>query len=244
MSSYLVIPEMAEQRDLSDLRLIMMGHSGFLHFFVREDSPIRSIEEIEGKRVVVGAPGSAHYVAVQTALEHGLGLPMDDIEATTLDIPATVNAMKDGAIDVGTIGSATPVAALLELSTTVGIRFLEMSDEQIRKITENSDFVPGVLKAGTYEGQDEDVKLIAYPPVVMYAHKDLDPDVVYEVIKAIFEHPEERDAIHPQAEFYSNEYVFRGTESLERVGFPFHEGAKRYLKEIGIWDSPENAFAS
>lgn len=244
MSSYLVIPEMAEQRDLSDLRLITMGHSGFLHFFVREDSPIQSIDEIAGKRVVVGAPGSAHHVAVATALEHGLGLSVDDVEGTNLDIPATVNAIKDGSVDVGTIGSATPVAALLELSSTVGIRFLDLSDEQIQQISKNSDFVPGVLEAGTYEGQDEDVSLVAYPPVVMYAHKDLDPDVVYQIIKAMFENPDERNAIHPQARYYGKEYVFRGTPSMARVGFPFHEGAERYLKEIGIWDSPDNALAN
>lgn len=243
MSSYLVIPRMMEKADLSDLRIITMGHSGFLHFFVRKDSPIQSIDEIKGKRVAVGAPGSAAYVAVQTAMQHGLKLSMDDIKATNLDIPATVNAIKDGSIDVGTIGSATPVAALIELSSTVGIRFLPLSKEQIDGIAANSSFVAGTLDAGTYQGQEQDVDLVAYPPVVVYAHKDMDADTVYQFIKTIFEHPKERDAIHPQAKYYSREFVFRGTKAMREKGFPFHPGAERYLKEIGIWDRADNAFA-
>jgi uncharacterized protein len=243
MSSYLVIPRMMEKADLSDLRIITMGHSGFLHFFVRKDSPIKSIDEIKGKRVAVGAPGSAAYVAVQTALKYGLNLSMDDVKAANLDIPATINAIKDGSIDVGTIGSATPVAALIELSSTVGIRFLPMTKEQIDGIAANSSFVPGKLDAGTYQGQDQDVDLVAYPPVVVYAHKDMDADVVYQFIKTVFEHPKERDAIHPQAKYYSKEFVFRGTKAMREKGFPFHPGAERYLKEIGIWDRADNAFA-
>lgn len=245
MSSYLVFPKIKENRDVSDLRLITMGHGGFLHFFVRKDSPIKDINEIRGKRMTIGGPGTAHLVAVETVLKHGFGMSLSDVRGSNLDIPATVTAIKDNTIDVGTIGSATPVSALLELSSTVGIRFLSLTDEQLQRIEDNSPFVASVLEAGTYPGQDQDVKVAAYPPVMLYCHKDMDEEVVYKFIKAIFSHPEERNAIHPQAKFYSPETAFRGTAAVRKnLGFGFHPGAERYLREIGIWNSPKNAFAA
>jgi len=57
-------------------------------------------------------------------------------------------------------------------------------------------------------------------------------DLVYKIVKALYEHQEEKDAIMPAAKDFNLENVFRGTENL---GLPFHPGAIKYYKEKGIW---------
>ena len=89
-----------------------------------------------------------------------------------------------------------------------------------------------IIPAGSYNGIDTDVHTYTLPQMWL-CRKDLSEDLVYQIIKAVYENAEEKNAIHPLAKMYTIENAFRGTPGVP-VGF--HPGAIKYYKEKGAWD--------
>jgi len=87
------------------------------------------------------------------------------------------------------------------------------------------------IPKGTYKFLKDDVLTIGTPCLFLVS-AELDEDLVYKIVKALYEHQEEKDAIMPAAKDFNLGNVFRGTENLD---LPFHPGAIKYYKEKGIW---------
>ena len=220
--------------DVSKVRLIAVGHTSDAHWIVRKESPIKSIYDFKGKVIGVGPAGSATLnIYSKKHLKVGWGLTFKDFKPKYLAFHETITAIRDKTIDAGIIAAGYPIAAVMELARDIPIRLLEVEPEALKRLQAKFPNVcPMVIPAGTYKGINKDVHTYTLPQMWI-CRADLPADLVYKIIKAVYDHPEERDAIHPMAKKYTIENAFRGTKSVP-VGF--HPGAIRYYKEKGIWD--------
>ena len=188
------------------------------------DSGISTVEDLAGKTVSVGAPGSGTYVNAEQILEvHGM--TMDDIEAQSLDFSESTGGIQDGNIDAAFITAGTPTGAVEGLSATAEVDIVPVAQEKIDELIEMYPYYAAdTIAAGTY-GLEEDVTTVAV--LAMLAVTDsLSEDVVYDITKAIYENT--GDMAHAKAEFIKKE------SALDGIGIDLHPGAKKYFDEIGV----------
>jgi hypothetical protein len=187
-------------------------------------SDVESVEDLEGKTVSVGAPGSGTYVNAEQILEvHGL--TMDDIDAENLDFGESTGGIQDGNIDAAFITAGTPTGAVEGLQATADVRIVPIAEDKIEEIIENYPYyAEDTIPEGTY-GLDEDIQTVAV--MAMLAVTDeLSEEVVYEVTKAIYENA---DTIsHARGESISTDMA------LDGIGIDLHPGAERYFDEAGV----------
>lgn len=188
-------------------------------------SGITSVEDLAGKTVSVGAPGSGTYINAEQILEvHDM--TMDDINAQHLDFGESTGGIQDGNIDAAFITAGWPTGAVEGLGATTEVSIVPVEQDKIDAIIEKypyyaEDTIPG----GTYGGIDEDIKTVAV--LAMLAVTDeLSEDTVYEITKAIYENA--GSISHSKGEFITPE------AGVEGIGIDFHPGAEKYFKEAGV----------
>ncbi|GAB3792766.1 TAXI family TRAP transporter solute-binding subunit [Virgibacillus kimchii] len=189
-----------------------------------EDSGIESIEDLEGRTVSVGAPGSGTFFNAEQILEvHGLTL--DDIDAQNLDFGESTGGIQDGNIDAAIITGGTPTGAVEELTASVDVKILPVEQDKIEELVEMYPFyAEDTVEAGTY-GIGEDVTTVAVLAMIV-ATDNLSDDVVYDITAAIYENTE--SMAHSRAEDITIE------SALDGVGIDLHPGAERYFDEQGV----------
>jgi uncharacterized protein len=187
-------------------------------------SGIESVEDLKGKTVSVGAPGSGTYVNAEQILEiHGL--TMDDIEAQNLDFGESTGGIQDGNIDAAFITAGTPTGAVEGLGATTDVSIVPISEDKVEELVEKYPYYAAdTITAGTY-GLEEDVNTVAV--LAMLAVTDsVSEDVVYDITKAIYENVDQIS--HAKGEFISKE------SALDGIGIDLHPGAEKYFKEEGL----------
>lgn len=188
-------------------------------------SGIQSIEDLKGKKVSVGAPGSGTYINAEQILAlHGMSIK-DDIQAQHLDFGESAGSIKDGNIDAAFITAGTPTGAVEELKASAEVYIVPMADDKIDELIAKYPFyAKNVIPAGTY-GLKEDISTVAVM-AMMVVSKDLPEDVVYDITKAVFENTDK--IAHDKAKMIDSK------TALEGVGIEIHPGAKKYFDEIGV----------
>lgn len=210
-----------------NLRAILGGHSSPMHFLVRSDSGIKHFTDLKGKRVALSAPGSTAMFMAESTLE-AYGLTKKDYKPLLMSYKEQTDALRDGAIDMACIFAGAPVSSIIDLCTTHSITFLNVGPEEMKKILKTHPYCKEIeIKAGTYRGQNSDIKTFATLSILI-TYEELDSELVYAVTKAILEHTSELKEIHPQG----GEYNF--TNTAKGMPIPYHLGAAKYLKEKGI----------
>jgi TRAP transporter TAXI family solute receptor len=214
------------------IRIMAAGIPPVAHFVVKKDSGIESFADIKGKRVAVGAPGSAMAQTVVPTLLEFYGLTMDDIDAKYIAPNEAADALIDGVIDVAGVLAAPPAAAVTQIATSVDIKPIKFNKEDLDKLQEAYPYMAGFnIKGGTYDGIAEDYMTPCMPDG-MTVNKDVPEDVVYRILKALHEHQDEWIAVHPGAANWIPERLVEVYEPIKEF-LPLHPGAERYLKEEG-----------
>jgi len=187
---------------------------------------ITSIEQLRGKAVCVGDVGSGTEVnAKQVLAAHGI--TFDDITVVHGSFQVGVDGIKDGKIDASFTVAGAPTTAITELATANEFSLISLSDDALAKIATDYPFlVQDNLPANTYNGIDEETKCVAVQAALV-ASKDVSEDVVYELLKAMFDNADSLKAAHAKFEYLDAAYAAKGT-------VPLHPGAEKYYKEIGI----------
>lgn len=220
--------------DLSGIRFMGGGHTSDQHWFVRKESPVKSLPDFRGRKVAVGSPGSGTLLSSRDELTLACGLTFEDFKPAYLSFSESVTAIKDGTVDVGLIAAGYPVASLLDLARQVPVRFIPYSEKEVQAIiAKHPHYVKIVIPGGTYAGVETDVHTRG-DPSGLFCRAELSEDLVYKLMRAIYEHPAEKDGIHPQTKKWSLDNIFRGTDFITKY-IPFHPGAVQYLKEKGVW---------
>lgn len=209
------------------IRTVFQMYPHHYHVVVLDGSDVQTIEDIRGKRVSVGAPGSGTEFKTDLVLS-SLGIDYEEFTAFRLPFAETGEDLRDGRIDVGIWDVAAPTSSVMEITATRDIRLISFSEAEIEEITAANPFYSRFEMApGTYPGQDEPV---VNPSVwnSVICHKDYPEEYVYDIIKAIFENIDHLIAIHHFANFSTPE------NTVEHSVAPLHSGAIKYLKETGM----------
>ena len=217
--------EAFEGRQVENARALASIYPNAVQLVTLADSDIDSLQDLKGKRVSVGAPGSGTELNARALMEAN-GLTYDDMETQRLNFNETADAIRDGDIDAGFWSVGPPTSSILNLATTRDIRLIGFSDEEIANAREEVEvFAPYTLKAGLYEGMDEPVQTIGIPNVLV-VNSDMEDELAYELTKLLFERIDDLIAIHPAANDTTVEFTLQSTP------IPLHSGSIRYYEEV------------
>ncbi len=192
-----------------------------------EGSGIRTIEDLAGRTVSVGAPNSATEVSAERILVLAGIDPDVGIRREQLGVDESVDAIRDGTIDAFFWGGGVPTGAITDLASTDSIRLLPTGQyvDGIRR--EYSEvYTESTIPAGSYEGFNEEVGTIAVPNFLL-SNESLDEEQAYQVTRVLFEQQEDLAQAHPEAEKLE-------LQSAQQVApLELHPGAQRYYEEAG-----------
>jgi hypothetical protein len=160
-------------------------------------SGIETIEDLRGKRVSVGAPGSGtEVIALRILAAAGID-PDSDIDRSQLLIDETVTGLRDETIDAGFWSGGLPTGALQELGSDIKVLpTAEFTDQLAEEF--GPFYVEGEIPAGTYEGQDEAVPTIVVPNVLV-VNRSMSEDLQRQITEVLFEQKDALVSVHPAA---------------------------------------------
>ncbi len=197
------------------------------------DESIKTVADLEGRRVSVGAAGSGVYFnAVDILSAYGIGdLDADGkftkIDATYQSFGDSADALKDGKIDAAFIVAGAPTTAVTDLATTKPVHLVSLDDAHIDALLQESPYYTKVTIAKDVYNLDADVTTVAVGAVVL-ARNDVSEDAIYAFTKDIFDNYQNLTANHAKYAELSLEYA----SSITSV--PYHPGAAKYFAEKGI----------
>ena len=218
-------------QQLEMLRGLASMYANMVQIVTLADSGIETLDDLKGKRVSVGAPGSGTEVNAEAILSAN-GISYDDIDEQRLNFNETADALANGDIDAGFWSVGAPTSSILNLATTNSIRMIELSDDQIAAArAADPIFAQTTLAAGIYEGVG-DTTVLGVPNVLVVS-SEMSDDLAYTITKAMFENIADLRAVHPAANQTTVDFTLAATP------IPLHPGAIRYYEEIGA-SIPDN----
>ena len=213
-----------------DLRIGFYMYEDPYEVVVLDELPFKSIKDLKGKKVAVGAMGSG-VEGKSKAIFASYGLSYDDFTPRYLGMSQAIEALKDGMVDAAAVMGAIPTAAIVEISLLKKVRILAVEDEMRKKILKELPFlVPFTIPANTYKNQTTDVKILAENSFIVLSPK-MTEDVAYKIVKNVFEHLDYLATVHKSAERYSLKKA-----CAFDMGVPYHPGAVKYFKEKSVWN--------
>lgn len=194
---------------------------------VTMDPEIKSVADLKGKAVSIGAPNSGVWFNAMDVLT-AAGLTEADIKPQYQSFADSTDALKDGKIDAAFIVAGAPTAAITELCTTNSAYLVPIDGEVADKLMADSPYYTTyTIPAGTYAGQDEDVVTVTIKATLIVS-ADASEDDVYNLTKAIFDNTEAIAAENGKGAELSVENATSGMTA------PFHAGAAKYYAEKGV----------
>lgn len=212
---------------LKNVRSIGSLYPEHIQFIVTKDSGVKSLMELKGKRVGVGAPGSGTEGDCK-ALFEAAGMTYNDMKVDFLDFGATTSRFKDNQIDAGIVVSGYPTASIMDLVTAKPVTLLNFDDEFLSKLSKaHPYFISSKIPGGTYTGMDEDVTTPAVMAILV-TNDSISEDVIYQFTKAMWENIDVVHAAHAKGK------EINLATALDGLTAPLHPGAAKYYKEKGM----------
>lgn len=217
------------------IRAIMTLAPNIAMFITRRKSGLKNLDDLKGRRVVIGPAGAGFEYFLRPILAaHGLSLedftPLYNTQAGSVDMLA------DGSADAAFLGGAVPTASITQASASQDIVFLPFTEQAMASlIADFSFFTPATIPANTYRGQSEPFHGLNVGAMHLITSMDQDEERVYRLIKLLYERRSEVEKKHPVGK------AIRAENVVGKTGIPFHDGAIRYYKEIGIWPAEQTA---
>ena len=213
------------------LRTLAILYPNRMHVVSVEGRGVKNINDLKGKRVSTGSPGSATEVMAFRVIE-AAGLDKDkDMKRERLGVAESVNAIKDGKIDAFFWVGGLPTAAVTDLANTPGTKIV-MVDHADTVAAMNKKYgnlyVQDVIPKATYKGMDVDNKQATVMNILV-AHENMDEKTAYSVVKTLFEKRDDMIAVHKEAANFKFE-----NQRASSSPVPFHPGALKYFAEKGV----------
>jgi TRAP transporter TAXI family solute receptor len=211
---------------LKKLRTIAAIYPNYIQIVANADSGIKTLADLKGKRVAVGAPKSGTELNARDIFR-GAGMSYKDFaKVEYLPFGESVELMKNRQLDATLISAGLGVAAIRDLATSVKIVIVPVPADVVAKIGEAA-YQAGTVPANTYNGQTDAVATVAIQNFLV-SHEGVSTDAAYKMTKAIFEHLPELQAAHAAAKAITRENAAKAPPA------PLHPGAERYYREIGL----------
>jgi uncharacterized protein len=211
------------------LRAVFSLHAEPFTVVARADAGIATFDDLKGKRVNVGNPGSGQRSTMEMLMA-AKGWTMSDFALVSeLKSAEQAQALCDDEIDAMVFTVGHPSGSIQEATTSCAARLIPVTGPEVDKLLAQNPYdVKSVIPGGMYPGNDQDIETFGVKATLV-TRADVPEDVVYEVTKAVFEHLDEFKKLHPAfATLQKQEMV---TEALSA---PLHPGAAKYYKEAGL----------
>jgi uncharacterized protein len=213
------------------LRSIAYNQLVDLYLAVPTNSPIKTFADVKGKRIGVGGPGSSVANTGFLILQQ-YGVKKEDFKPYYFVYKETIEGIQDGSLDGGFLAGGYPMPSFLELSTRNNVRIIPVDEKVASKIiADQPGYYTGIVKAKSYKGVEQDTRILGWTGTI-WTHSGVSDDLVYKFIKNLYDHKEEYFAVHQDAKELKLQEYNKG------VAVPFHPGAEKYFKEVGVWKQP------
>lgn len=211
-----------------DLRAVFSVHPEPMQVMVRADAGISSVMDMKGKRVNIGNPGSGTRVLAGVLMEAAGVTPDDFSLAAELKSSEQAAALCDGKIDAAIWAAGLPNGSAMEATSTCDIDIISLDTSGMDKVlAENPAYAAATVPGGMYPGNDDDIMSWG-PKATFVTDASTSDDVVYVLVKAIFENFEDFKKLHPAFGRLTEEEMIK-----DGLSAPLHPGAEKYYKERG-----------
>ncbi|WP_299812124.1 TAXI family TRAP transporter solute-binding subunit [uncultured Roseibium sp.] len=212
----------------TELRSLFSLHAEPMHLMARAEAGIKGPEDLKGKDVNIGNPGSGTLVMADLLLKY-TGLSSDDLSlaadlSSTEQVPALCNDKLDASIWV----AGLPNASTQEAVSTCDIRLVPIAGDAIDKLlAENPAYAAAVIPGGLYQGNPDDVPTWG-PKATVVTSARMPEEVVYTIVAAVFDNFEDFKKLHPALERLTPQDMIK-----EGLTADLHPGALKYYREQG-----------
>ena len=211
---------------LKKLRGIAGIYSNYVQVVASADSGIKTLADLKGKRVAVGAPKSGTEINARAILK-AAGLSYKDLgKVEYLPFGESVELMKNRQVDATLISAGLGVSALRDLAVSVKMVVVPIPADIVAKINDPA-YIVGVIPANTYDGQATAVATVAIENFLV-THAGVPTDTVYKMVKSMYENLDQMVAAHTAAKAIKRE------EGPKHMPLPMHPGAEKYYREVGL----------
>lgn len=214
------------KQKLDKLRGVSGLYNNYIQIVANADSGIRTLADLKGKRVSVGAARSGTELNAREILT-AAGLSYSDLaKVEYLPFGESVELMKNRQLDATLQSAGMGVASIRDLATAIKIVVVPVPADVVAKVGDPA-YQPAVIPANTYIGQTADVPTAAIPNFLV-THAGVPEDVVYRMTKAMYDNLDTLYAAHNAARAIKRENALKG------MPVPLHPGAERYYREVGL----------
>ena len=217
-----------EAKPFEGLRAVFSVHPEPFTVVARADSGIRNFADLKGKRVNIGNPGSGQRATMEVLMD-ALGWSTSDFAlASELKASEQSQALCDNKIDAMVYTVGHPNGSIKEATTSCDAVVVNVTGPEVEKlIADNPYYRQATIPGGMYRGTDEDVTTFGVGATLV-SSEATPADVVYPVVKAVFENFDTFKGLHPAFEGLDPKQMIK-----DGLSAPLHEGAVRYYKEQG-----------
>lgn len=212
-----------------DLRAVFSVHPEPFTVVARADSGIKNFEDLKGKRVNIGNPGSGQRGTMEVVMEK-MGWTKDDFKlASELKSAEQSKALCDNKIDAIVFTVGHPSGSIKEATTSCDSVLVNVQGEVIDALVEENDYYrTATIPAGMYRGNDQDTMTFGVGATFVTSAK-VPENVIYVVVKSVFENFDDFKKLHPAFAVLKKEEMVK-----DGLSAPLHDGAAKYYKEAGL----------
>lgn len=216
--------EMFKDKKVDGLKGIATLYPETCQAVTLDSSGIKSIADLKGKKVAVGAAGSGVEANARQIME-AYGITYNDIQVQYLSFAEAANALKDGNIDAAFLTAGYPTSAIQDIASQHKVRLLPVTaDKADALIAKYPFYTKTVIPAGTYAGFDEEVPAVSVMAMLV-ANDKVDDKLGYAITKALFTNLDRLHAAHAAAKAILKE------KAMEGMSLPMNAGAEKFFKE-------------
>ena len=214
---------------VDELRAVFSVHGEPFTVVARKDANIKNFDDLKGKRVNIGNPGSGQRNTMDMILEKKGWSKSDFKVASELKASEMSKALCDNKIDAYVYVVGHPNGSIKEATTTCDANIVNVKDATFDKIVADNDYYKySTVKGGTYRGNPEDVTTFGVAATFVTSSK-VSEKTVYTVVKSVFENFEAFKKLHPAFAALKKEEMVK-----DALSAPLHRGALKYYKEVGL----------
>ncbi|MDX5297896.1 MAG: TAXI family TRAP transporter solute-binding subunit, partial [Gammaproteobacteria bacterium] len=212
-----------------DMRAVFTMHGEPLTVVARADSGIEHFTDFPGKRVNIGNPGSGQRATMGVLMEK-MGWKNDTFSmAAELRAAEQSKALCDNKIDVMIYAVGHPNGAIKEATTSCDSVLVNVNNSVVQQLVKDfSYYRMATIPAGMYRGNDVDTATFGVAATLVTS-ADVPEDVIYNLVKAVFENFDSFQRLHPAFENLSPQEMVK-----DGLSAPLHPGALKYFKEAGL----------
>jgi hypothetical protein len=217
-----------ESGPFPDLRAVFSVHPEPFTVVARADAGIKTFDDLKGKRVNIGNPGSGQRATMEVVM-NAKGWTMDDFQlASELKSAEQAQALCDNKIDAMIFTVGHPSGSIQEATSSCEAVLVDVSGPEIDKlVADNPYYAKATIPGGMYTGTDEDTETFGVLATFV-SSTGSDEDTIYQVVKAVFDNFDRFKKLHPAFENLKEEDMLKNG-----ISAPLHDGAVKYYKEKG-----------